>query len=247
MDPFHLQLARLVQRAYLPLFKTDPKDVAISDLGFCPVDIVYGTDPGGDTVPYGILANHATRGLTLAIRGTETGAQWIADAAAFLRQPTGWDGLSGLVHQGFYDITQSLETTQGEPLVSWLATSSQLTVVGHSLGAAMATLVAMRAKAALLVSLAGPRVGDGGFVASGVARMGAYTRYVVGSGLLPWGDAVPELPPPFPLPFRQLPTVFSLPIPPGTFRSMEGLDNVKKTAEALHAIETYISAMEAIP
>jgi hypothetical protein len=68
------------------------------------------------------------------------------------------------VHKGFHDAYLSLTGK----IDAWLRGDprrcTQLTLSGHSLGAALATLCASMRRPHLLVSLGGPRVGDEAFV-----------------------------------------------------------------------------------
>lgn len=77
-----------------------------------------------------------------------------------------WSMGTGQVHRGFKMTALGL----WEQVSTWLegpaSSRSRLIICGHSLGAAIATLLAKPASANLLVTLGSPRVGDPAFVAS---------------------------------------------------------------------------------
>lgn len=110
----------------------------------------------------------------IVFRGTEPGD--LADAATDLNaRPFRWSR-GGNVHAGF---AQAFASLQG-PLEGWLrdmrAQEAALTLAGHSLGAALATLAMSTWRAARLVTFGCPRVGDAQFVATLDAS--ACQRYV---------------------------------------------------------------------
>lgn len=99
--------------------------------------------------------------------------------------PRRWIG-SGRVHRGFLRAYDSLR----EPIDAWLdeVKPARLIVTGHSLGAAMATLMAARHPAAELATFGSPRVGGRDFAAQFAGR--TVRRYV------DCYDFVTNLPPP---------------------------------------------------
>lgn len=101
--------------------------------------------------------------VLLALRGTQP------DDLRDIRRDLGvrmvaWSESAGRVHAGFAAGTRSL-LPQIRP---WIArnepASKKLIVTGHSLGAAMATLLASLLPVDWLVTLGSPRVGDAGFI-----------------------------------------------------------------------------------
>jgi triacylglycerol lipase len=88
-------------------------------------------------------------------------------------RPISWDG-RGKVHQGFWRAYQSL----AEPIETWLGRlrPERLIVTGHSLGAAMATVMAALRPDARLVTFGSPLVGDAEFARAFEGR--AVARYV---------------------------------------------------------------------
>lgn len=105
----------------------------------------------------------AGSGAALVVfRGTEPGD--LADLATDLdARPVRWAS-GGSVHAGFNQAFASLRA----PIERWLgatqADAASLTLAGHSLGAALATLAMSAWHAARLVTFGSPRVGDAGFV-----------------------------------------------------------------------------------
>jgi len=121
----------------------------------------------------------------VALRGTQITSplDLIADALAI---PVRWAG-EGRVDWGFWNAFRSIRAE----IDAWLAgvAHSRLVTTGHSLGAAMATLMAALHGEAELVTFGSPRVGTRAFT----ARFGAdriVRRYV------DCVDTVPKLPPP---------------------------------------------------
>ena len=131
---------------------------------------------------FGTVAPDGT--VFVAFRGTQVTSlrDIFADVAAL---PVRWAG-EGRVHWGFWNCYRNLR----ESVDSWMveAGGERLVVTGHSLGAAVATLMAALHERAELVTFGSPRVGNQAFVdrfAERVAR-----RYV------DCVDGVPRLPPP---------------------------------------------------
>lgn len=121
----------------------------------------------------------------VALRGTQITSilDLLADALAI---PVRWPG-AGRVDWGFWNAFRSIR----QPIEDWLAEArpARLVITGHSLGAAMATLMAALHPEAALVTFGSPRVGNRAFVAQfGDAR--DIRRFV------DCLDAVPKLPPP---------------------------------------------------
>jgi hypothetical protein len=127
-------------------------------------------------------------GAIIAFRGTQTDnvRDFLTDIRVALED---WEH-PGRVHSGF---SASLSTILA-PVEQWLADTApeHLVLTGHSLGAALATLLAARlapqGRSIELVTFGSPRVGDEALVAS--LRPLAVRRYVNCT------DAVTQLPPP---------------------------------------------------
>jgi pimeloyl-ACP methyl ester carboxylesterase len=108
----------------------------------------------------------------VAFRGTQAGK--LLDLVADARFRLVPFDPGGQVHEGFLIAYQSLEAA----IMKWLggADGKRFIVTGHSLGAAMATLLAARRREAELVTFGSPRVGDATFVQLFAGR--SVRRYV---------------------------------------------------------------------
>jgi Lipase (class 3) len=128
----------------------------------------------GEVVTFGYLAKSPSGELVAAIRGTETILEWIHDAA-FLFVPNPIHAGGGLTEDGFTAIYRSLRAGDdpNSPTVIDTITAlvgaggvSRVTICGHSLGAAVATLLALDAglnsgcKSVAAYTYASPRVGE---------------------------------------------------------------------------------------
>jgi hypothetical protein len=109
--------------------------------------------------------NEASGEALIAFRGTEPGD--VADLATNINiRPVRWLK-GGNAHGGFAAAFESVRAG----IQAWIerhAATSALTVTGHSLGAALATLAMSRWEARRLVTFGCPRVGDVEFVASSI-------------------------------------------------------------------------------
>jgi triacylglycerol lipase len=119
----------------------------------------------------------------VAFRGTEPDdpRDLLADLKAW---KTGWPE-GGRVHSGF---ATALSVVKDQVRTAIETTQSQVVVTGHSLGAALATLVASQFRSIRLYTFGSPRVGDAEFVAT-ISR-DRHRRYV------DYLDAVTTVPPP---------------------------------------------------
>jgi len=182
---------------------------AFAKSGLTLVGFIYG-DPGpqGDRLAkrrpdgrtlYGYVADDpATQTRVISFRGTLQPNEWVRNIQARQSAYTS----AAKVHEGFLAIFQTLtfETAaKAEPLsaaLPGLIGGRKAAVVGHSLGAALATLTgvdaARRAPAQTrnmrIVTIASPRVGDAGFAALArqVPRIDRVCNLV---------DVVPAVPP----------------------------------------------------
>lgn len=137
--------------------------------------------------------------IVIAIRGTSTVWEWIQDAKFFLRPFDPVTG-SGLTEDGFTVMYLSFSFTQGpaqsfmKELLALLPAAGRVTIVGHSLGAALATLLALDFSAhsnlpLTVFTIASPRVGD--FVFEKVFNNAVRSAFRVVNRL----DVVPKVPP----------------------------------------------------
>ena len=150
-------------------------------------DAGFGTPEGFDDRWTGAqgFATVANGTGYVALRGTQITSilDLIADALAI---PWRWKE-GGWVDLGFWRAFRGIQPA----IEAWLddVKPARLVITGHSLGAAMATLMAALHKEAELVTFGSPRVGTKGFIATfGVDRV--VRRYV------DCIDSVPRLPPP---------------------------------------------------
>jgi hypothetical protein len=166
-DYTHLQIA--VEAARLAYARAEHDGAALQQLtsalaiaGFSPPRIF--SDPATGSAAYG--ACRPADGLALvAFRGTQP--EEVSDIATdiqFNRVP--WQQGAGMVHAGFAKAALALM----EPVREWLQSGAlpvkHLMLTGHSLGAALATLLATVFHPAQLVTIGSPRVGDQAFAAS---------------------------------------------------------------------------------
>ena len=101
----------------------------------------------------------------IALRGTQPDD--VSDIAHDLEAALiDWPESGGHVHAGFASATRALLPAIGQWINDNQLTSENLIVTGHSLGAAMATLLASVFKPDWLVVLGSPRVGDQRFIAT---------------------------------------------------------------------------------
>ena len=147
------------------------------------VDDVPGI--GRADVFYGWLLECAAR-FVLAIRGTADTAEWILDGEFW---PRGAPGIPGTVETGFWSVAETLKI-DGKPIAELAGmVNGPITVVGHSLGAAVATYAAYElARAGMTVSarmIASPHPGDGTFAAAFGAAVPDHVAYVNTDDLVP--------------------------------------------------------------
>jgi hypothetical protein len=145
-------------------------------------DIATEINPGRGTfiVSFGFVAQDASGNVVVAIRGTEGIKEWVQDSR-FLALKCPFLPGSGLTENGFTSVYESLRIER-EPaskrLITTLSTlpypvpPTSLTICGHSLGGAVATLLALdvAANAGFLqptvYTYASPRTGDLQFAAT---------------------------------------------------------------------------------
>lgn len=136
--------------------------------------------------PWGFVAKAKDGSSYLAFRGTQSTQDWLIDAMTSLkpyRDPDGGDVYGAKVHVGFYNLFKGLQASLTEQLKS---VSGTLTITGHSLGSALATLAVPLMKSQML-NQASPKVGNEYF-ARFIDSKGANFR------LVNTEDVVPNLP-----------------------------------------------------
>lgn len=250
-----IQFAQLVDATY----GTPPSDLtnkagqplSAGGIDYTVVTTIYANDlatdmnpaRGVDEVSIGLICQENKTGdVAIAIRGTEGWLEWIHDAD-FLQVPCPFLAGAGHTEDGFTDMYESLRigTTAGSPtVVNALAKLPQpvgsVTVCGHSLGGALATLLALDVAAntaftsPAVYTYGSPRTGDSLFAAT-------FDQVVKNS----WRvanrvDIVPALPPPLDYehvlnPVELIP-VRLVPWPPKTL--------VKYTVSCEHSLATYL-------
>lgn len=218
----------------------------IGQAGYQFIEAIYGSelatdvDPHfGQTVTYGFLGRSARRELVVAIRGTDTILEWIHDAA-FLLVPDPIPAGGGMTEDGFTTIYESLRVGQSthaptpiEAIQSEVKAGGieRIVVAGHSLGAALATLLGLDVglnsgvKDREVYTFASPRVGNHHFKLSYEAVMSQTFR------IHNRPDLVPKLPVIF---YEHVGTGVEL-IPP--FRSIEW------RLTCFHELDTYLWLM----
>jgi hypothetical protein len=158
----------------------------VINVNYTVVTTFYGNDLATDIHPehaldvvsFGFVAQDPAGNVVVAIRGTNGINEWVQDAK-FLAVKCPFLAGAGLTEDGFTAVYQSLRSTQdpnSTRLVSTLANAvypapvTSLTICGHSLGGALATLLALDIAANTkfgpilkAYSYASPRTGDPSF------------------------------------------------------------------------------------
>ena len=157
-----------------------------------------------DEVSIGLICQDQTGGVAIAIRGTEGTLEWIHDAD-FLLVPCPFLTGAGHTEDGFTAMYESLQTgvAPNSPTVvnafaklPFPRPVSSVTVCGHSLGGALATLLALDVAANTVYknpsvyTFGSPRTGDSLFAST--YDQVVKNSYRVANRL----DIVPTLPPP---------------------------------------------------
>jgi hypothetical protein len=229
--PRLVQLGKLIRICYADDFLSAPGRFNFPGLGYDRAAILYADDVDG-TKPYGFLLRDQTTGETVVpLRGTEGFWEWAEDGQAVLVDcpffPPGCH-----IEQGFARIYATLRDGNNVPLKQRAAALRRpLTVTGHSLGAALATLAAADCQADNLVTFASPRVGDDHFVSQASDVIGHVTRIVNVR------DLVPRVP-------------FSLILAPFKFDHLGAADCLDSAGQAgdhptcWHALETYLHLLD---
>jgi predicted lipase len=211
-----INVAQLLNTTY----DTSPSDltnaagntVSAAGINYTVVTTIYANDlatdinpnRGDDEVSIGLICQDQAGNVVIAIRGTEGTLEWIHDAE-FLQVPCPFLVGAGHTEDGFTAMYESLRTgadADSASVVSALATLkfprsvSSMTICGHSLGGAVATLLALDVAANTafnnpsVYTYGSPRVGDSLFAST--FDQVVKNSYRVANRL----DIVPTLPPP---------------------------------------------------
>jgi hypothetical protein len=206
-------------------------------------DLATDVDPHvGDVVSFGFLAISPSKEIVAAIRGTDTILEWLHDAS-YLMDPSPIAGAHGLTEDGFTAVYRSLRIgrpngsiSAKDSIKSYLNTgdAATVTVCGHSLGGALATLLTLDValntpcRNPVGYTYASPRTGDHLFAASYNAAIPASYRIVNRQ------DLVPQLPPILPLPYEHVNTKYEL---------VPAMNQVQLTIPCMHHLTTYLFLM----
>jgi predicted lipase len=209
-------------------------------------DLSTDIDPSrsDDEVSIGLICQDQTGAVAIAIRGTEGTLEWIHDAD-FLLVPCPFLTGAGHTEDGFTAMYESLRTgvaANSPSVVKALATLSfprpvsSVTICGHSLGGALATLLALDVaansafKSPAAYTFGSPRTGDSLFAST--YDQVVKNSYRVANRL----DIVPTLPPPVDydhvLNPYELNPIQLLPLPPKVL--------VKFNPGCEHSLQTYL-------
>jgi hypothetical protein len=160
---------------------------ALERVGFAGLKL-FG-DRKTDTQGFGAYRS-GDRTALIGFRGTQPDK--VTDVATDLEaHQVAWHESGGNVHGGFAEAARSVMPQVEDWLKAESAGRARLILTGHSLGAAVATLVASVVRPTALITLGSPRVGDPTF-ATTFAGMG-------GTRIVDCCDAVTEVPPELPI------------------------------------------------
>jgi hypothetical protein len=252
-----IEFGQLVNAAYAtsPGDLTNAAGQALSagGIGYAVVTTIYANDlatdmnpsRANDEVSIGLICQvNQTGDVVIAIRGTEGILEWIHDAE-FLQVPCPFLAGGGHTEDGFTAMYESLRTAAqpGSPTVvaalaklSFPQPVNSVTICGHSLGGALATLLALDVAANTVFSdpavytYGSPRTGDSLFAST-------YDQVVTNSYRIANRlDIVPALPPPIDYehvlnPFELNPVRLT-PLPPKIL--------VNSTVPCEHSLATYL-------
>ncbi len=139
-------------------------------------DLATDTSPeaGNDIVSFGYILQASNNDVVVALRGTASVWEWVQDAK-FLAVKYPYLAGAGLTDDGFTDVYNSLRISD-EPTATRVSDAlatfpfnepvGSLTICGHSLGGALATLLALEVganthfKNPAVFTFASPRTGD---------------------------------------------------------------------------------------
>ena len=222
---------------------------AIQALDYSFLQTLYGNElatdispHAGETVTYGFLAISPGGELVAAVRGTDTIMEWIHDAE-FLLATNPVHGGAGMTEDGFTAIYKSLRVGRDAGAATVVASIEQyvqsgqaknVTVAGHSLGGALATLLTLDValntgcRTPVAYTFASPRTGDPTFTS-------AFDKAVTASYRIHNRcDLVPNLPPILPVPYEHTNVPFEL---------VPQKDAIQANVVCEHHLTTYVWLM----
>jgi predicted lipase len=239
--PEAVELGKFILAAYDLFAANDPSDF-VPPAGYQLVTKIYAddlTDGLPDYKVFGFIGQSGSD-VVAAIRGTEGTLEWLMDAL-FGPIPFPFASAGG-AEQGFTNFYSTLRTGPNvaqtrviDALRSLIAsgTVKSLRIAGHSLGAALATLLAIDVSAndvfagPTVYTFASPRVGDKVFA-------GTYDDLVPTSWRVANApDVVPQLPPSF---AGYVHVDAEVPI--------NSDDRSRQTVKCWHALATYLNTLD---
>jgi hypothetical protein len=245
-----VKFGHFVQDAYSLLSVPDPDGFVLTEPGYMIANILYADDLLADLpgyITYGFIARSTAAppyDVVIAIRGTEGIFEWM-DNAVFEHQDCPFWPNGPKTEDGFTNIYKTLGTAPslaGQPataalnsLVTLLGAASvgAVTVCGHSLGGALATLLIgdIVAKAIWsrpsVYTFASPAVGDEAFANAFNAEVPQSWR------IYNKPDIVPMLPPPL-LGYAHVETPYEI----------DSSSSTKKSIICWHSMETYLHMLD---
>lgn len=218
-----MRIGQAVNACYDPFFLDRPERAVLP----AKHDVVWGTDGDGPR-PYGaIYLDPVLNAWIICLRGTDSMAEWQEDATAFLVDCPFLAGAR--THQGFTTLYESLRVDGDSIRAHCAILERPIIVTGHSLGAALATLVAVAIGGADLVTFAGPRCGDEAWASMAASRLSSNTRVVNTM------DIVPKLPAVLPaFPYMHV----------GSALEFDSIGQVKDDPKAWHDLLTYLHLLD---
>jgi predicted lipase len=237
-----VQLGQFVLAAYDLFAANDPPGFA-PPAGYQLVTKIYADDLTDDLPLYMVFGFVAQSGsdVVVAIRGTEGVFEWLMDSL-FRPVPFPFVANAGRTEQGFTNFYSTLQTGPSaaaprvidalRPLIAG-GTVSTLRITAHSLGSALATMLAIDLAGngvfagPTVYTFASPRVGDKVFA-------GSYDNLVPNSWRVSnLNDIVPHLPP---LLAGYVHVDAEYPI--------NSDDNSRHTVRCWHALATYLNTLD---
>jgi pimeloyl-ACP methyl ester carboxylesterase len=223
---------------------------AIQAQGYRFLEALYGDELATDLHPhagaivtYGFLGLSPSGELVAAMRGTKTIFEWIHDAM-FLMVPNPVSKGAGMTEDGFTAMYKSLRVERDRSAARAVQSmgaflqagkAQRVTVAGHSMGAALATLLALDValntpcRSLAVYTFGSSKVGDRHFASSFNASIAVSYR------IFSRGDVIANLPPILPLPYEHTNTPIEL-VPPAETRP--------KDIAWAHQFTTYMWLME---